>query len=132
PRSPRAPPPLPPHTPAPRPPRAPPPPPCGGGGGPGPPADVQIAFLTRGSAGAVVAHDGRVDAVPAAGVPGGIEDLTGAGDLFAAGTLFGLRRGLEPPQAARVGAVCAAEVIGHHGARPEADLQELVASAGLL
>lgn len=95
-------------------------------------ADVQIAFLTRGSAGAVVAHDGRVDTVPAAGVPGGIEDLTGAGDLFAAGTLFGLRRGLKPPQAARVGAACAAEIIGHHGARPEADLQELVASAGLL
>ena len=95
-------------------------------------ADVRTAFLTRGSAGAVVAHDGRTDAVPAAGVPGGIEDLTGAGDLFAAGTLFGLRRGLEPPQAARVGAVCAAEVISHHGARPEADLQKFVAEAGLL
>ena len=95
-------------------------------------ADVPIAFLTRGPAGAVVVHDGRMDAVPAAAVPGGIEDLTGAGDLFAAGAVLGLRRGLAPPHAARVGAACAAEVIGHHGARPEADLQKLVADAGLL
>lgn len=95
-------------------------------------ADVQIGFLTRGSAGAVVTQRDRVDAVPAAAVSGGIEDLTGAGDLFAAGAIFGLRRGLAPPHAARVGAACAAEVISHHGARPEADLQKFVAEAGLL
>ena len=95
-------------------------------------ADVETAFLTRGSAGAVIMHRDRMDAVPAAAVPGGIEDLTGAGDLFAAGAVFGLRRGLVPPHAAQVGAACAAEVISHHGARPEADLQKFVADAGLL
>ena len=95
-------------------------------------ADVRTAFLTRGSAGAVVTHRNGTDAVPAAGVPGRIKDLTGAGDLFAAGALFGLRLGLAPPRAAQVGAACAAEVISHHGARPETDLRKFVADAGLL
>ncbi len=95
-------------------------------------ADVQTAFLTRGAAGAIVTHHNQMASVPAAAVPGGIEDLTGAGDLFAAGAVFGLRRGLAPPHAARVGAACAAEVISHHGARPEADLQKFVADTGLL
>ncbi len=95
-------------------------------------ADVDVAFLTRGEAGAVVAHGGRFDVLSAVPVPGGIRDLTGAGDLFAAGALYGLGRGLEPQRAARIGAACAAEVIGHYGARPEADLRKLVRDAGLL
>ncbi len=95
-------------------------------------ADVETAFLTRGAAGAVVVQGDQVRTVPAAAVPGSIEDLTGAGDLFAAGTLFGMRRGLDPRRAARVGAACAAEVISHHGARPEADLRQLVTDAGLI
>ena len=59
-------------------------------------------------------------------------DTTGAGDLFAAGLLFGLTHGLDPVESTRLGGLCAAEVISHTGARPEADLKRLAADAGLL
>ena len=52
-------------------------------------------------------------------------DTTGAGDLFAAGFLAGEARGLGLEQSLRLGAICAAEVIQHYGARPEADLRAL-------
>ena len=55
-------------------------------------------------------------------------DTTGAGDLFAAGFLTGEARGLGLEQSLRLGAVCAAEVIQHYGARPEADLRALAGS----
>jgi sugar/nucleoside kinase (ribokinase family) len=63
---------------------------------------------------------------------GRVVDTTGAGDLFAAGFLFGLTHGLGPVDCTRLGSLCAAEVISHTGARPEADLRALAASAGLL
>jgi sugar/nucleoside kinase (ribokinase family) len=59
-------------------------------------------------------------------------DTTGAGDLFAAGMLYGLTHGMDPVQSARLGGVCAAEIISHTGARPESDLQALASAAGLL
>lgn len=52
-------------------------------------------------------------------------DTTGAGDLFAAGFLFGTARGNDLNGSLRLGAICAAEVIQHYGARPEADLRAL-------
>ena len=57
-------------------------------------------------------------------------DTTGAGDLFAAGFLAGEARGLGLEQSLKLGAIAAAEVIQHYGARPEADLKAL--AAGLL
>ena len=54
-----------------------------------------------------------------------VVDTTGAGDLFAAGFLYGITNGLSPEESARLGGVCAAEVISHVGARPQADLREL-------
>jgi sugar/nucleoside kinase (ribokinase family) len=57
-------------------------------------------------------------------------DTTGAGDLFAAGFLAGQARGLGLDVSLKLGAIAAAEVIQHYGARPEADLKAL--SAGLL
>ena len=59
-------------------------------------------------------------------------DTTGAGDLFAAGFLFGLTHGMGPAESTRLGSLCAAEVISHTGARPETDLRALAAGAGLL
>ena len=56
-----------------------------------------------------------------------VVDTTGAGDLFAAGFLFGLTHGHDLPTCGRIGALAAAEVIGHLGARPEARLSALVA-----
>jgi sugar/nucleoside kinase (ribokinase family) len=52
-------------------------------------------------------------------------DTTGAGDLFAAGFLFGCTHGKSLEQALRLGAIAAAEVIQHYGARPEANLRAL-------
>ena len=59
-------------------------------------------------------------------------DATGAGDLFAAGFLYGLARGRDLATAGRMGCVAAAEVIGHLGARPEADLRALFRAERLL
>ena len=53
-------------------------------------------------------------------------DTTGAGDLFAAGFLQGITSGRGLVDAGRIGAVAAAEIISHYGARPEADLKQLV------
>jgi sugar/nucleoside kinase (ribokinase family) len=52
-------------------------------------------------------------------------DTTGAGDLFAAGFLLGSARAKNTEECLRLGAICAAEVIQHYGARPEADLRAL-------
>ena len=59
-------------------------------------------------------------------------DATGAGDLFAAGFLYGLATGQGLDVAGRMGCVAAAEVISHYGARPESDLRTLFQAAGLV
>jgi sugar/nucleoside kinase (ribokinase family) len=89
-----------------------------------------LAALTRGAAGSVVVTASGPVAVPAVPVEK-VLDTTGAGDLFAAGFLYGMTNGLEPEESARLGGVCAAEVIAHVGARPEADLRALALDAGL-
>ena len=62
----------------------------------------------------------RCSAAPVARVV----DTTGAGDLYAAGVLFGLTRGLPLPTCGTIGSLCAAEIISHVGARPEAALDQ--------
>ena len=89
-----------------------------------------LAVLTRGAQGSVVVTAGGPVAVPPAPVER-VVDTTGAGDLFAAGFLYGITNGLRPDEAARLGGVCAAEVIAHVGARPQADLRALAVEAGL-
>jgi sugar/nucleoside kinase (ribokinase family) len=92
---------------------------------------VKIAALTRSEKGSVLLAGGATHTVPAAPVARVI-DTTGAGDLYAAGMLFGLTRGLALPTCGAIGSLCAAEIISHMGARPEAALSKLVASAGLV
>ncbi len=82
--------------------------------------------LTRGAAGSVVAASGRVTEVPAEAVARVI-DTTGAGDLFAAGYLYGLVSGHDAALCARLGAIAAAEAISHMGARPQIPLAPLIA-----
>ncbi len=83
-------------------------------------------MVTRSEQGAVAACNGTLAEVPAEPVAK-VVDTTGAGDLFAAGFLHGHVRGLPVEQCLRLGAICAAEIISHYGARPEADLKALVA-----
>jgi sugar/nucleoside kinase (ribokinase family) len=85
----------------------------------------EIAVITRSEHGSLVVTGDEVHEVPAAPVAR-VVDTTGAGDLFAAGFLFGLTRGRPLAECARIGAVAAAEVISHYGARPEARLATLL------
>lgn len=86
---------------------------------------VGTACLTRSEAGSVVVTAGDRVAVPAQPVEA-VVDTTGAGDLYAAGYLVGHTRGLPVHECARLGAVAAAEVIAHVGARPQVPLASLV------
>lgn len=89
-----------------------------------------LVAVTRGALGSVVLTARGPVAVPATPVPA-VVDTTGAGDLYAAGFLHGLTHGLDPARCAELGALCAGEVIGHLGARPQADLAALAVAAGL-
>jgi sugar/nucleoside kinase (ribokinase family) len=88
---------------------------------------VPLLVVTRSEKGAIAIEGGnRVD-VEAEPVDQ-IVDTTGAGDLFAAGFLAGHAQGRSIEESLRMGAIAAAEVISHYGARPEADLKALVAA----
>lgn len=83
-----------------------------------------LAAVTRGSLGSVVVRaDGPIEI--AAEPVEKVIDTTGAGDLFAAGFIYGFTHGQDPAACAQLGGVCAAEVISHLGARPQADLKEI-------
>lgn len=86
----------------------------------------EVAALTRSEKGSVVVTGDEVTVIAAEKVSQ-LVDTTGAGDLYAAGYLFGLTRGADPALCARLGGICAAEVIAHFGARPEEPLNKLVA-----
>jgi sugar/nucleoside kinase (ribokinase family) len=87
---------------------------------------VRTLVVTRGAQGAVAVEKGQRIEAPAAPVDK-VVDTTGAGDLFAAGFLAARCRGRGLQACLETGATAAAEVISHFGARPEADLRELVA-----
>ncbi len=90
-----------------------------------------LAVTTLGPNGADVVTSDAVRRVPAAPVEHVI-DQNGAGDMFAAGFLYGLALGADPVEAAELGSLCAGEVVTHLGARPESDLEEMAIDAGLL
>ena len=93
-------------------------------------AEGVLAVVTRSEKGCLVLGRGEPLAVPAAPVSA-VVDTTGAGDLFAAGFVTGLVRGLGHGDCARLGALAAGEIIQHIGARPQADLRALAAGSGL-
>jgi sugar/nucleoside kinase (ribokinase family) len=88
-------------------------------------ARVPLLVVTRGEQGAIAVEGGRRVDVAAEPVER-IVDTTGAGDLFAAGFLAGISQGRDLEASLRMGAIAAAEVISHYGARPETDLKALV------
>jgi sugar/nucleoside kinase (ribokinase family) len=89
-----------------------------------------VVALTRGPAGAVASDGNETVRVPAEPVAE-VEDTTGAGDLFAAGFLLGLARERPLDDCLRLGALAAAEVISHTGARPQTSLAALAAAKGV-
>ena len=92
--------------------------------------DVKLAVLTRSAKGAVILSDGKSVAVPAASTK--VVDTTGAGDLYAAGFLFGHAAGKDIETCGKLGSLAAAEIISHVGARPEQPLAKLAREKGLL
>jgi sugar/nucleoside kinase (ribokinase family) len=94
-------------------------------------ATCPVVAVTRGARGALATDGKETVAVPADPVEH-VVDTTGAGDLFAAGFLSGLARELPLETSARLGALAAAEVISHVGARPQVALADLAGAAGLL
>lgn len=93
--------------------------------------DCEMAVLTRSESGSVIVASGETIRIAAEPVPE-VVDLTGAGDLYAAGFLYGLTQGAELSACGRLGSLAAAEIIGHIGARPERPLRKLAVAKGLL
>lgn len=86
----------------------------------------EIAVITRGAKGAVAVCGTERHEISAEPI-NKVVDTTGAGDLFAAGFLTGLARGRSVPDCLQMGALAAAEIISHYGARPEISLTDLIA-----
>lgn len=85
--------------------------------------DVALAALTRSEAGSVILRGPERHEIDAA--PASVVDTTGAGDAYAAGFLAGLAGGRSLRACGELGSIAAAEIIGHFGARPVANLREL-------
>jgi sugar/nucleoside kinase (ribokinase family) len=88
-------------------------------------AHCAISVTTRSEKGAIVARGNETVEIPAAPVAK-VVDTTGAGDLYAAGFLFGLTTGKDLAEAGRIGAIAAAEIISHYGPRPQRKLSALI------
>jgi len=88
-----------------------------------------LTALTLGEDGAMVIKNTETVKVSAQSVDN-VVDLTGAGDLFASGFLFGLARDYKLSEAAELGCICAASVISHVGARPERPLKNIASQNG--
>ncbi|OSZ68164.1 adenosine kinase [Sphingomonas sp. IBVSS2] len=87
---------------------------------------VPVLVVTRSEKGAIALVGGERVEVPAEPIAR-LVDTTGAGDMFAAGFLHGQAQGRSVRDSLRLGALCAAEIIQHYGARAEVDLKELAA-----
>ena len=94
-------------------------------------AAAELVVLTRSGAGSVIVRGDEFHVVEARKVER-VVDATGAGDLYAAGFLYGLTHGKPLAEAARLGSLAAAEIISHIGARPQVSLSEEAEAAGLL
>jgi sugar/nucleoside kinase (ribokinase family) len=88
-------------------------------------AQCGLAAITRSAQGSIIVTENQVIEVPAWPVKQ-VVDVTGAGDLYAAGFLFGYTQGRDHADSARIASLAAGEVISHFGARPETPLSELL------
>jgi sugar/nucleoside kinase (ribokinase family) len=92
---------------------------------------MKMAVLTRGAQGSLILSAGQEIVVPVDPVSK-VVDTTGAGDLYAAGFLFGHTQGLNLATAGRLGSIAAAEIISHTGARPATSLANLAREKGVM
>ncbi|WP_421698852.1 adenosine kinase [Ancylobacter sp.] len=92
--------------------------------------EARHAVVTRSEKGALALIGGEMVSVPAFPVAK-VVDTTGAGDLFAAGYLHGFAKGMAAGECLALGALCAAEIISHIGARPERSLKDYAGENGL-
>ena len=93
------------------------------------PSYCNLAVMTQGDQGCTIVRNNENFEVPASQVEKVI-DTTGAGDLFAAGFLFGLSNGHTIPDCGKIGSIAAAEIITHYGARPDKSLAKLLMENG--
>ena len=93
--------------------------------------DAKVAVLTRSAKGAVI-HSGGESVTVLADKVERVVDTTGAGDLYAAGFLYGYANGLDARVCGHLGALAAAEIISHVGARPQTDLAKFASERGLI
>lgn len=93
--------------------------------------DAKLAAVTRGAEGSVIIDEGNRYVIRPNPVPD-LVDTTGAGDLYAAGVLYGLANDLGIEKAGQLGSIASAEVIGHIGARPDRSLLQLATKMGVL
>ena len=91
--------------------------------------DSQMAAITRSAKGSVIISGSDSWVAPVTPAP--VVDATGAGDQYAAGVLYGVTHGLSLLEAAKLGNLCAGEVISHIGPRPNVNLRELAMAAGV-
>ena len=93
-------------------------------------AATKLAVLTRSAKGSVIFHGSNATTIAADRIKH-VVDTTGAGDLYAAGFLYGLAAGKSIETSGRLGSLAAAEIISHIGARPETPLAKLAAARGI-
>lgn len=91
----------------------------------------KTAAVTRSEKGSIAVSHGAVHMIDAAPIEK-LVDTTGAGDLYAAGFLFGLSRGLSLPVSGKIASLAAAECIQHMGPRPPGSLKALAAARGFI
>lgn len=92
--------------------------------------DCDLSIITKGAEGCVVVS--REDTYEINAHPiDKLVDTTGAGDLFAAGFLYGLTHNHDLKSCARIASMAAAEVIQHIGPRPQVSLKDMLASEGV-
>ena len=94
-------------------------------------SEINLSVITRGALGSIIISENEIEEVPSFPCEKVI-DTTGAGDLFAAGFLFGMVNDKRFYECANLGSFVASQVISFFGPRPEADLRKLAIKQGLL
>ena len=93
--------------------------------------DIKLAVLTRSSKGSIILEEGRTVSISAEPISS-VVDTTGAGDLYAAGFLFGYSQGMSLEVSGRLASLAASEIISHIGARPAVPLQQFARDRGII